>query len=102
MLPSRLSDDERRRLRNRVLLVGAIFMATWLTFFDSHSLAKRIGWHRELGQLQEENAYLRSEIERLEEEVARGLSDEMVEKIAREEYGMRRPGETVYRVEHAD
>ena len=30
--------------------------------------------------------------------IDRGLDDTTVEQVAREQYGMRRPGETVYRV----
>jgi cell division protein FtsB len=60
---------------------------------------KRLSWHNERAGIQKENATLASEIERLEKEIDRGLSDETVEKIAREHYGMRREGETVYPVE---
>lgn len=102
MLPTPLSEEEKRRLRNRLLVSILIFLAVWLTFFDSHSFIKRLGWHREHVQLVEENARLRSEIEKFESEVGKGLSDEVVERIAREEYGMRRPGETVYRVAETD
>ena len=102
MLPTPLSEEEKRRLRNRVLVCGFLVLGVWLTFFDSHSLIKRLGWHREHAQLVEENAHLHIEIERLEKEVSKGLSDEVVERIAREEYGMRRPGEKVYRVNESE
>ncbi|MEX1055819.1 MAG: septum formation initiator family protein [Rhodothermales bacterium] len=99
VLPSPMSDDGKRRLRRRLAAGAILFMGMWLAFFDSHSFMKRISWHRDYSALQEENAALAAEIERLEREVDRGLSDEMVEKIAREHYGMRRDGETVYPVE---
>lgn len=102
MLPASMSDDEKRRLRNRVIVSAVLLLAVWLTFFDSHSLMKRISWHAEYVHLREENERLRQDIRRLETEVERGLSDEAVERIAREQYGMRRPGETVYRVETPD
>jgi cell division protein FtsB len=92
--PSRLP-----RLRRRALLAGLLLLATWLAFFDSHSLLKRVQWSREHDRLRAENEALRAEIEDLEGELAKGLSEERVEKIAREQYGMRRPGETVYRVD---
>ena len=38
----------------------------------------------------------------LEAELDKGLSDERVEKIAREDYHMKKPGETVHPVEKAD
>lgn len=93
------SDTPRRRLQGPFILVVAVLAGIWFTFFDSHSLVKRIQWHQELARLTEENEALREEIDTLEERLAEPLSDEIIEKIAREEYGMRRPGETVYRVE---
>lgn len=97
-----LSNDGKRRLTRRLLLSLGVFTLVWITFFDSHSLVKRISWHHEYAELRAENELLIAEIERLEIEVAKGLSDETVEKIAREHYGMRRPGETVYRVKTID
>lgn len=102
MLPSSMTDHEKRRLRNRILVCAGLLLALWLAFFDSHSLLKRVTWHQEFTELREENARLSTEIDRLEEEVIKGLSDEAVEEIAREEYGMRRLGETVYRVHRTD
>ena len=102
MLPSGMTPSEKRRLRNRVAAAGAILLIGWLTFFDSHSLVKRVAWYAERSELQEENARLRAEISHLEEELGKGLSDEAVERIAREEYGMRRPDETVYPVRRTD
>ena len=99
MTPGSFTDDGKRRLRSRVLGAAIVLVGVWLTFFDSHSLLKRFGWHREYTQISAENAALEAEIDRLQKEIDRGLSDEMVEKIAREQYGMRRPGETVYPVE---
>ena len=76
-------------------------LGVWLAFFDSHSLARRVAWHQEATRLRAENQALRDDIERLEVQVEEARSDEMVETIAREQYGMRRPGERVYRVETA-
>ena len=88
----------RRRLGLGVLLV----VLGWLTFFDSHSLLRRARYAYELGQLQDENAALAESNQALAQQVRAGLSDATVERVAREQYGMRRPGETVYRTESED
>lgn len=79
-----------------VVLAGVFI---WVLFFDSHSLLKRYYWHRELQSLNQENARLRSDIQRLRIKLDQPLPDSVVERIAREEYGMKRPGETIYRIE---
>lgn len=102
VLLSSLSDEGRRRLRRRLLLSIGTFTLLWIAFFDSHSLVKRFSWHQEHAELRANNDALLTEIERLEREIDKGLSNEVVEEIAREHYGMRRPGETVYRVKADD
>ncbi|MCS3611433.1 FtsB family cell division protein [Salinibacter ruber] len=82
------------------LLLGGVLV--WVAFFDSHSLWQRYRWLQELEATARENADLRAEIERLRSQLDRPLSDSLVERIAREEYGMKRPGETIYRVEPAE
>jgi cell division protein FtsB len=71
----------------------------WFLFFDSHSLVQRGQYYAEARELRAENAALQAEIDRLEAQLDAGLSDDLVEAIAREQYGMRHPGETVYPVE---
>ena len=94
-----LSADTKRRLRRIILwAIVAAALCSFL-FLDSHSLLKRMTWRNEYTEVRQENEKLRADIEQLEKEVSEGLSDEAVEKIAREEYGMHRPGETVYPVE---
>lgn len=79
--------------------VVVIALLVWITFFDSHSLLQRYRWHQELEVLTQENKQLRHQIEQLQHRIDRPLPDSTVKRIAREEYGMKRPGETVYRVE---
>ena len=88
-----------RRL-TRLLLIGLMFAGLlWFTWFDSYSLIRRANWQREYEELVEENMQLRSEIAELQSMLENPPSDETIEKIAREQYGMRRDGETVYRIE---
>jgi len=88
-----------RRL-TRLLLIGLMFAGLlWFTWFDSYSLIRRAKWQRDYEELVEENMQLRSEIAELQSMLENPPSDETIEKIAREQYGMRRDGETVYRIE---
>jgi cell division protein FtsB len=84
--------------RRRLLYVGLGLAVGWLAFFDSHSLLRRVTYAHRLHTLQAENARLQAENEALQARLAAGLSPALVERVAREQYGMRRPGETVYRV----
>lgn len=92
------SDSTATRFRWAIglFLAGVL---VWVLFFDSHSLLQRYYWQQELDVRTEENAELRADIERLRKKLDRPLPDSVVERIAREEYGMKRPGETIYRIE---
>jgi cell division protein FtsB len=81
-------------------LIGGVACAllVWIGFFDSHSLLRRYQWHQEQERLAAENEQLRRDIQRLREKLDRPLSDSLIERIAREEYGMKRPDETIYRL----
>ncbi len=94
-----LSIFRRPKVKRRAILVAASLLLIWLTFFDSHSFSQRFRWHRELSDLQGQNEELRKNIERLEADLENGLSDERVEQIAREQYHMKKPGETVHQIE---
>ena len=88
--------DSRIRWGTGLVLAGVL---VWVLFFDSHSLLQRYSWQQELEATKHENERLRTEIERLRTKLDRPLSDSTVERIARQEYGMKRPGETIYRIE---
>ncbi len=91
-----------KRLRRRLLLAGALGLVLWVALFDSHSLWRRASYARQLDRLTEENAVLTTENAALAAQIAHGLDAETVERVAREQYGMRRPGERVYRVESTE
>jgi len=91
-----------RRLKRRFLFAGFVILGLWLCFFDSYSILNRVKWYRETVYLKAENTRLRTDNEELERQIKKGLSDDVLEHIAREQYGMRRPGEKVYRVEEEE
>lgn len=95
-VPSFPLSDRRVQWGIGVFLAGVLL---WVAFFDSHSLLQRYHWHQELEALQQENTELRTNIQRLRTQLDRPLSDSVVERIAREEYGMKQSGETIYRIE---
>lgn len=82
-----------------LLGIGLVLLLAWLTFFDSHSLWNRYQWSREYDRLAADNAQLEADIETVQSDLEAVQSDAVVEKVAREQYGMRKEGETVYRVE---
>jgi len=88
----------RPRLRRRLILIGLLALAAWVALLDSHSLARRITYARELRTLTRENQELERANAAMEGRIEGGLSPATVEHVAREQYGMRRPGETVYPV----
>lgn len=88
----------KRRLRWPILAVLGASLLVWIAFFDSHSILKRVQWHHESAQLQAENRRLREQIDQVRRDLDAVNADAVIEKVAREQYGMRRPGETVYRV----
>ena len=97
-MPLPRPDASSSSLRWWVIGAGLLALLVWIGFFDSHSLLRRYRWSQEHDRLTQENRQLRRDIQRLREKLDRPLSDSLVERIAREEYGMKRPDETVYRL----
>lgn len=98
-MPDSESGIASHRLGRGLLLAAVIALAVWVAFFDSHSIQKRLRFRQQHARLTAENDSLRRQIEALQEKLQTPPADSTIERIAREEYGMRRPGETVYRVE---
>lgn len=76
-----------------------LFLVVWFGFFDTYSVWTRLKLEREkkdlirrTEQLVHDTSVLKQRIEALQDDPA------LLERIAREEYGMRRPGETIYRI----
>ncbi len=94
----RVSPTPMSRFRSHLVLAGLAAVAVWVAFFDSHSVLRRMQYASELDRLSEENAAMEVDNDAVQARLERGLDDATVEEVAREQYGMRRPGETVYRV----
>ncbi len=83
------------------VLVG--FVAIWFLFIDTYSVLTRVQLHMQKGDLIEKTEEYRQKTAELEQKIEELESNpDLLEKIAREEYGMRKPGENVYRIKSAE
>ncbi len=79
--------------------VLAAFLIVWFAFLDTYSLATRFRLSQEKADLIRKTELLRAETEDLEEKITNLRNNSAIlERIAREEYGMKKPNETVYRI----
>lgn len=77
----------------------AAFVLIWFGFVDSYSLLTRFELIQKKGALKEKIDQLHISADQLESKIDTLNKDShLLEKIAREEYGMRKPGETVYKI----
>ncbi|MEX0723011.1 MAG: septum formation initiator family protein [Gracilimonas sp.] len=75
------------------------FVVVWFAFIDSYSLKTKWDLHSQKQELKERTEELNNASEELKVKIEQLDEDPaLLEKIAREEYGMRKPGETVYKV----
>jgi cell division protein FtsB len=73
------------------------FLAVWFLFIDTYSLYTRFELYQRKQDLEKRTEQIREETGILEEKLDKLKNNPgLLEKIAREEYGMRKPGETVY------
>lgn len=84
-----------------IVLMAVTFV--WVSFFDTYSIHTRVSMARQKADLEAEIQRLNSSIDQLDQNIDELQNDPaLLEKIAREEYGMRKQGETVYRVRKTD
>jgi cell division protein FtsB len=77
----------------------AAFVLVWFSFIDVYSIKTRWELADRKKELQEKTNDLAIKSENLTEKLSSlEQNPALLEKIAREEYGMRKPGETVYRI----
>jgi cell division protein FtsB len=82
--------------RHKYLITLAIF-GVIVGFIDENSAIRRLGYKREIMQLNEEIEKYRAEYEESTEKLNELSSNpEMLEKIAREKYLMKKPNEDIY------
>lgn len=75
------------------------FVLIWFAFIDTYSLWTRLELHNRKNDLILKTEKLEAETERLKQQIQDLKNDPaLLERIAREEYGMKREGETVYKI----
>ena len=82
-----------------LISIMALFLVVWFGFFDTYSIWTRFQLEREKRDLIRKTEMLVMETAEIKKRIEAFENDPaLLERIAREEYGMRRPGETVYRI----
>jgi cell division protein FtsB len=82
-----------------LFIVLAGFLVVWFVFLDTYSLTTRVRLSSEKADLIRKTELIRAETVELETKIANLKNDSaLLERIAREEYGMKKPSETVYRI----
>lgn len=80
-----------------LILGGFVFI--WFAFIDTYSLWTRYQLSQRKDDLKHKTEELEAETARLKQQIKDLKSDPaLLERIAREEYGMKKEGETVYKV----
>lgn len=80
------------------LILGG-FVVIWLTFIDTYSIWTRVELNQRKAELKEKKQQLKAETIILKQKIEDLKTDPfLLERIAREEYGMKKEGETVYKI----
>lgn len=84
-----------------LILGGIVFI--WFAFFDTYSIWTRIQLNQRMDELQTKKKELQQETLLLKDKIEDLETDpDLLERIAREEYGMKKEGETVYKIKEVD
>lgn len=86
-----------------LLLILGGFVLIWFTFIDTYSIWTRIELSQRKAELKEKKKQLKAETVVLKKKIENLETDPfLLERIAREEYGMKKEGETVYKIKEVD
>lgn len=81
-----------------IMILGG-FVFIWFAFIDTYSLWTRYELSQRKDELKQKTEQLEAETARLKQQIQDLKNDPaLLERIAREEYGMKKEGETVYKV----
>jgi cell division protein FtsB len=85
-----------RLFRNKFLVASVAFLV-WILFFDHNNAFVQYQYTRELKELKGKKEYYRQEIERTRKELDQLNADpKAIEKVAREQYLMKKDDEEIF------
>jgi cell division protein FtsB len=86
-----------------LLLILGGFVFIWFAFIDTYSIWTRIELSQRKDNLKAKTEKLKAESVVLKQKIEDLQNDpDLIERIAREEYGMKREGETVYKIKEIE
>jgi len=84
------------------LILGG-FVFVWFMFIDTYSIWTRVELMQRKEELKAKKERLKQETAQLKQKIDNLQNDPfLLERIAREEYGMKKEGETVYKIKEVD
>lgn len=88
-------------LRNIYLWITAGFLI-WIFFVDANSFLFHQELNQEINDLESEKAFYQREIEKDKKELENLSTEEGIERVAREEFYMKKENEDIYLIEYQD
>jgi cell division protein FtsB len=94
-----IPESLKKYLKNFYILTSAIFLI-WMLFFDGNDLINQFQLYQKMKELEQEKRFYQKNIDRIEKEYkALEENPELLEKLAREKYLLKKNNEDVYIVE---
>ncbi|MFO8145633.1 MAG: septum formation initiator family protein [Candidatus Syntrophosphaera sp.] len=91
-----------RKAMNLLVLLILLFLLSWILIWGDNSFYKVWKQKREISTIREENESLKAENDSIARQNTRLKSDpEVAEEVAREEHGLIKPDEVIYRFKPA-
>jgi cell division protein FtsB len=87
-----------RIFKNKFVIAGVFFLG-WMLFFDHNNLFLHLQYRSELNELKQSKQYYKDQIEQTKKDIDLIKTNPLwMEKVAREQYLMKREGEDVFLV----
>jgi len=85
-----------------IFVIITLAFTIWMLFFDANSWLIHRELNSEIEDLENEKAYYFKEIEKDKKAIKELKTDEGIERLAREEYYMKKENEEIYIIEYQD